>query len=115
MPDFGIHLASDFATFSHTQISLALFEHLYHAIEDVWGGLPLGAILFPLATSSHRLDMAVGWTYMYLVPGNRVCKDCTEKNVCKSDASLGVAETACYVFVTVSRYAVNIFFSPVRY
>ena len=25
--DFGIHLASDFASFSHTQIFLALFEH----------------------------------------------------------------------------------------
>ena len=24
LPDFGIHLASDFASFSHTQISLAL-------------------------------------------------------------------------------------------
>ena len=79
------------------------------------GGLPLGAILFPLATPFRHLDMAVGWTCMHLVPGTRVCKGCTEKNVCNSDASLGVAETAGSVFVTVSRYTVNNFFCPMRY
>ena len=52
---------------------------------------------------------------MHLVPGTRVCKDCTEKYVCNSDTSLRVAETAGSVFVTVSRYTVNKFFSPVKY
>ena len=71
------------------------------------GGLPLGAIIFPLTTPSRCLDMAVGLTCMHLVAGTRVCKGCTEKYVCNSYASLGVAETACFVFVTVSRYTVN--------
>ena len=46
---------------------------------------------------------------MHLVPCTRVCKACTEKYVCNSDASLGVAEIAGSVFVTVSRYTVNNF------
>ena len=47
LPDFGIHLASDFASFSHTQISLALFEYLYHALEDVWEVYHLVPFYFP--------------------------------------------------------------------
>ena len=46
---------------------------------------------------------------MHLVPGTRDCKGCTEKYVCNSVASLGVAETAGFVFVTVFRYTVNNF------
>ena len=47
LPDFGIHLAADFASFLHTQISLALFEHLYHALEDVWEVYHLVPFYFP--------------------------------------------------------------------
>ena len=45
------------------------------------GGLPLGAVLLPFVTPSHLLDMAVGWTFIRLVPATwmDVDEDCGEK------------------------------------